>query len=225
MQKIDSNQENATAIVSIPNSKFENTNAIHSELEKYDKLWSELESNFSPQSTLWIISENYYSPERVIPISHEIYKRVVKNSNWTLKNIISVFMYPEGSIEENELVPAYRTVLFFVKDKKYHFDKDKIRLPYVYKGKEWGDRTHGSSGYHNGKKSLRYGGKGRDPGNVFYKEIRDESMRIINILPISIEKLVEDITRVTIPESGTLHTNLDISTNVKTVKNIVKIGL
>ncbi|VVB54580.1 Uncharacterised protein [uncultured archaeon] len=175
------------------------------EILSLGNLLGEFERKLSNNGSLWIICENYVSPIELIPFPLMLADEIPKKTKWRLRNILTIYR-EGGKIKDKPLASSYCSVLFFVKNKTYHFDKDPARLPYVFKDIEWGKRKNGSSGYH-GKESIRYGTKGRDPGNVVYFELRDSTARLISVSGFSDNDVFEFILKIASGPSWAVYTN------------------
>mgnify|MGYP000043392498 CR=1 FL=1 len=133
----------------------------------------EVYEEMADDETLWVFAPNQYSADGCWPVGMSVAESIRAESPLVLKNVISV--HTEGD-NGGDFRPAYEEVLFLVKDKReYKFNKDAIRVEHVYKGNEWGgERETGSSAYHD-TEVRRYNPEGKDPGNVWITELRDET--------------------------------------------------
>ncbi|WP_436932845.1 DNA methyltransferase [Halosimplex halobium] len=137
--------------------------------------WDRIADDMEDRESLWIYSPNIKTFSGFLPLSQLVAQRAKQKGDFVLRNIIS--RYKEGeSTSRSQLEDTYDDILFFVKDmSEFYFNKDRIRVDPVYKGNEWhGMRTHNESTYH-GAEVRRYNPEGKDPGNVWLTEIRDES--------------------------------------------------
>jgi hypothetical protein len=136
-------------------------------------LWSALYEEMDPTETLWVFARNEQRDGQFWPVAMSIGDHVKTESELVLKNIITVH---RNAGRDGDLRTAYEEILFFVKDtRRYQFNKDEIRIAHVYQGKEWsGDRKEGQSAYHD-TAVQRYNPDGKDPGNVWLTEIRNET--------------------------------------------------
>ena len=142
-------------------------------LDKTRRLWSALYDEMGPTETLWVFAPNEQRHGKFWPVAMSIGDYAREESELVLKNAITVH---RNTGREDDLSTAYEEILFFVKDMgNYQFDKDEIRVAHVYQGKEWnGDRKEGQSAYHD-TTVQRYNPNGKDPGNVWLTEIRNET--------------------------------------------------
>jgi hypothetical protein len=136
-------------------------------------IWSDIYDAMDPEDTLWVFAPNARKNSRYWPIAMAIADAAREDSGLALKNTITRYQDPKPG---GDLSNAYEEVLFFVKDKRqYRFSKDEIRVAHVYEGKDWTEnRDSGRSAYHD-TQVRRYNPNGRDPGNVWFEEIRDRT--------------------------------------------------
>jgi len=142
-------------------------------LQHTEELWSAIYDEMSPDESLWVFVPNRYSDGEFWPAAMAVADDVRTETSFVLKNIITRYRNPAGG---GDMKNVYEEILFLVKDKRaYRFNKDEIRVAHVYEGNEWGgERTKGSSAYHDAE-VQRYNPNGKDPGNVWLEEIRDQS--------------------------------------------------
>lgn len=135
-------------------------------------LWKEIADEMSSRETLWVFAPNKYS-SRCFPTGMVLADEIRNHTDLILKNIVSRHTCRS---EGGDFDAVYEEILFLVKDKReYYFDKDAIRIGHVYEGNEWGgEREKGQSAYHD-TKVRRYNPNGKDPGNVWLDEIREET--------------------------------------------------
>lgn len=136
-------------------------------------IWPRIYEEMSEEDTLWVFAPNSHDDGECWPIAMATADDARDTSELILKNIISRYKSPGSG---GGLRNVCEEILFFVKDKRsYHFDKDPIRVDHVYQGNEWGeDRETGKSSYHD-TEVRRYNPNGKDPGNVWLNEIRNET--------------------------------------------------
>ena len=164
-------------------------------LQSTEGLWGRIFSEMSEEETLWVFAPNKYTSEGFWPAAMAIADHARLESDLILKNIIT----QHTPLEENgDLKNAYEEVLFFVKDRRaYRFNKDPIRVAHIYEGKEWGgERNSGKSSYHE-TEVRRYHPDGKDPGNVWLNEIRDQTdgETIDETLPFPREEVIRRCVR------------------------------
>lgn len=148
-------------------------NSLEGILHQTEGVWVNIFEEMDEEETLWVFSPNEYRNGECWPVAMAVADYARENTDLVLKNIITRFQDPEDG---GDLENVYEEILFFVKNKrKYRFHKDAIRVEHVYKGKEWGeDRETGRSSYHD-TEVQRYNPNGKDPGNIWLREIRDKS--------------------------------------------------
>lgn len=142
-------------------------------LQRTDGLWTTIHGEMEPEETLWVFAQNTYRDGQYWPAAMAVADHARAETDLILKNIVTRHQeFTTGGDMHN----AYEEILFFVKDKRaYRFNKDPIRIAHVYEGKEWGGkREKGNSAYHD-TEVRRYNPKGKDPGNVWLDEIRDQT--------------------------------------------------
>lgn len=154
-------------------SLAESASTVEEALERTRELWSAIYDEMTEMETLWVFAPNGYDEAGCWPVPMAVADYARKETDLVLKNIVTRFQHP---IHGRDLESVYEEILFFVKDKRsYRFDKDPVRIAHVYKGKEWGgERETGQSSYHD-TEVQRYNPNGKDPGNVWLTEIRDQT--------------------------------------------------
>ena len=142
-------------------------------IDESRRTWSEIYDAMAPEDTLWVFAPNARKDNRYWPIAMATADTVREDSALALKNTITRYRDPKPG---DDLSNTYEEILFFVKDKRqYRLDKDRIRVAHVYEGKDWGEnRESGRSAYHD-TEVQRYNPNGKDPGNVWLEEVRDET--------------------------------------------------
>ena len=142
-------------------------------LDETRGLWSDLHEEMDSTETLWVFAPNERRHGEFWPVAMSIGGCAKKESELTLKNIITVH---RDTGRNGDFRTVYEDLLFFVKDtRSYQFNKDEIRIAHVYQGKEWGGtRKEGKSAYHD-TRVQRYNPNGKDPGNVWLTEVRNET--------------------------------------------------
>jgi len=136
-------------------------------------LWKAIYERMSTTETLWVIAPNDYRDGRMWPVAMAVADYARDESSLVLKNTIAFHQWEDRSAD---MEFAYNEILFFVRNKRaYQFQKDRIRVPHVYEGHEWGgEREEGNSTYHD-TKVKRYNPDGKDPGNVWLDEDRTQT--------------------------------------------------
>jgi hypothetical protein len=158
-----------------------------------EELWAEVYEDMSEKETLWVFVGNE-GHKNSLHLPMQVASSVRKNSGLILKNIIT--RYTESEVRDG-LDNVYEQILFFVKNKReYIFDKDSIRVEHVYEGVEWGDRETGQSAYHD-TEVRRYNPDGKDPGNVWLDEIRNQTSdeTVDQILPFERNRAIRRCVR------------------------------
>lgn len=136
-----------------------------------------------PAATLWVLARNGYDQGELVPWPFRL-QAEARAAGWLAKNRFIVYD-EEPDDERKPIVGAYSSALMLVRDlKRYAFHKDTIREPHIYRDLEWGKRAEGRTGYHSGKMSPRYPDRGRDPGNVFFKDRRNAEGVVQDVFPI-----------------------------------------
>src|SRR5437867_7714671 len=137
----------------------------------FDPLWRLLAEKSDRRGSIWILGRNFFDQE-LLPFPLDITHRIESITDFKLRNVLVVYReepYPSSKF----LAGTHFLIPFLVKaPTDYYFDKDSIREPHIFKDIEWGKRTVGKSGYSDEEKP-RYSAKGRDPGNVFYRTLRN----------------------------------------------------
>jgi len=151
----------------------EDATAVDSLLQRITQLWSTIYDEMEPEETLWIFVPNTYQEGVCWSVPMAIADRARANTGLILKNIVTRH---QEFCSNGDMDNSYEEILFFVKDKRaYRFNKDAIRVAHVYKGNEWGgEREKGNSAYHD-TEVRRYNPEGKDPGNVWLNEHRDQT--------------------------------------------------
>lgn len=142
-------------------------------LDATEGLWARVRDEMSPRDTLWVFSPHIDQGDSALPTAMAVGELAKDEAGLALKNIITRYKDPSG---EGDLLNIQEEILFLVKNKReYVFNKDPIRVSHVYKGNEWGeDRETGRSSYHD-TEVQRYNPEGKDPGNVWLEEVRDQT--------------------------------------------------
>ncbi|MBX0288697.1 hypothetical protein EGH22_20410 [Halomicroarcula sp. F28] len=135
-------------------------------------VWEHLEQLMESSSTLWVFVANR-DTDATGATAMQVAQHVQQQTELILRDIITV--HTETG-HDGVLRGICEEVLLFVKDSRaYRFNKDRIRVAPVYKGEEWnGNRSEGKSAYRGGQ-TKRYNPDGKDPGNVWLDEIREET--------------------------------------------------
>jgi hypothetical protein len=136
-------------------------------------VWKSLYDRMNATETLWVVAPNDYRDGRMWPVAMATADYVRNETNLLLKNNITLHCWGNRA---GDMGSAYDEILLFVKDmNEYQFYKDRIRVAHIYEGHEWGGkREKGKSTYHD-TKVKRYNENGKDPGNVWLKEIRTQT--------------------------------------------------
>ena len=147
--------------------------SVYSFLQRTTQLWSKIDDEMEPEETLWIFVPNIYQEGVCWSVPMAVADHARTNTGLILKNIVTC--HQEFS-SDGDMDNSYEEILFFIKDKRaYQFNKDAIRVAHVYKGNEWGgEREKGNSAYHD-TEVRRYNPEGKDPGNVWLNELRDQT--------------------------------------------------
>ncbi len=156
-------------------------------------IWESIYERMELSETLWVVLSNEYRDGRCWPAPMAFADYIREEAAFDLKNTITVHLF-DDDVEHSGLTPSYCEILLLVRDKReYQFHKDRIRIEHVYKGNEWGgERNEGNSAYHD-TKVTRYNEDGRDPGNVWMQEIRDETsdQSVDRTEPITLGEAIE----------------------------------
>jgi len=124
-------------------------------LEALREVWIESRRVLRDNGTLWINIGNKFNGGHFYPIAYDILSQV-KELGFNLRNIIVWYKPNALPIHSNDnLTNKYEEILFFSKTDSYKFYKDRIRVPQIYFGKDWGGRDY------------KMNPKGKDPGNVW----------------------------------------------------------
>lgn len=142
-------------------------------LDRLDGLWTDIHDEMDDEETLWVFAPNRYGDDGCWPVAMAVADAARAETGLILKNVITRHRSPDGG---GGMTSTYEEIIFFVKDKgSYRFDKDPIRIAHVYEGNDWtGNRTSGTSAYHD-TEVRRYNPNGKDPGNVWLDERRDDT--------------------------------------------------
>jgi len=167
----------------------------------------ELAEDISDNGSLLVFSHDDYVDGELDPWPLKLERGIRDITDLKLKNIFIVYREIDTPVGK-PLSSAYTSVLFFVKSTKYIFTKDEVREPHIFKDLEWGKRSQGISGYHQGRESERYPSRGRDPGNVFYKDRRDETGVVIDIMEYPEPELFEKLVKLTTEKEWHVITNM-----------------
>lgn len=149
-------------------------NSLSSLTRDVSVLCSDIYEEMEPEETMWMFTPAEQIEEKFWPVGMAAADAVREQSPFVLKNIISRYQ-DETRERQGKLSNSYEEILFMIKNKReYFFNKDAIRVEHVYEGNEWSDRKEGTSSYHD-YNVRRYNPKGKDPGNVWLREIRTET--------------------------------------------------
>lgn len=173
-------------------------------VDQVDNLWPTIANEMAPEETLWVFAPNTYTDTGCVPVGMEIGQRARQAASLTLKNIITRYTEPSAS---QDFANVYEEILFFVSDRHaYYFDKDPIRISHVYEGNEWGDREMGNSAYHD-TEVRRYNPDGKDPGNVWLIENRDQTsgQTVDRTRPLDRSEAIRRCVRAGAPLEETVH--------------------
>jgi len=145
--------------------------------------------------------------QELLPFPLDITRRVQTLTDFKLRNVWIV--YRESSNNSSKpLASAHYLIPFLVKTPNdYRFYKDSVREPHIFKDIEWGKRTVGKSGYSDEEKP-RYSPKGRDPGNVFYRTLRNGDGYVIAVNEYADEEIYEKIVKISTTRNGTVASNI-----------------
>ena len=177
-------------------------------LASHRKTFTSLQNRVTQNGSVWLVARNYFHDGQLVPWPLIVADHFVKGERFRLKNILLHYSVMPA-VRGKKLVPAHTSILFMVKaDGKYHFDKDPIREPHIFKDIEWGKRTTGTSGYHQERESPRYPPGGRDPGNIFYKTKRDDQGYILDVYDYPLPELYDKIVLISTEEGWKAITNI-----------------
>lgn len=185
-------------------------------LASYDSTWMWVDSNTSPTGSLWVPARNWYDRGRgeLLPMAHDLISRIRTLSTFKLKNILVVYREMAPQNDGKPLAYGHFLIPFFVKStRNYYFDKDSIREPHIFKNIEWGRRKRGKSGYNSNEKGeerlkWRYSRKGKDPGNVFYKTLRNSEGYILAVNETTDDEIFEKLVKVSSEKGGVIGSNI-----------------
>jgi len=174
---------------------IEESECLSDLLDDISRISSEIHEQMREDESLWIFSPSEYREEGYWPVGMAVSDTLQNEQSFVLKNVIS-------RVKEHQQEPHFadisEEIFFLVKDKReYHFNKDEIRVEHVYEDNEWTDRTIGNSSYHD-YESRRYNPKGKDPGNVWLREIRSQTAdaTVDQTRPLSRQEAVRRCVRV-----------------------------
>lgn len=181
-------------------------------LNALDALWARLDKRMAPSGTLWVLARNWYDRRQreLLPFAYDITLRIGQYSTFKLKNTLAVYREMPPKNDGKYFAYGHFLIPFFVKSVgDYYFDKDSIREPHIFKGLEWVRRKRGKSGYGNkGTEKCRYNRKGHDPGNVFYRTVRNSEGRVLAIKEITDEVVYEKLTIASTKRDDTIASNI-----------------
>jgi hypothetical protein len=142
-------------------------------LDETRGLWRGLHDEMRATETLWVFVPNEHRKEGFLPAAMVVGDDARRESDLILKNVITVHREAES---DRDLRGVYEEILLLVRDaSEYQFHKNAIRVDHVYQGNEWGgEREKSQSSYHD-TPVRRYNPDGKDPGNVWLTEHRDET--------------------------------------------------
>ncbi|AXR82103.1 hypothetical protein AArcMg_2105 [Natrarchaeobaculum sulfurireducens] len=174
-------------------SDVSKADSLEDALSDTEGIWESIYERMDSSEVLWVVLNNEYRDGQCWPAPMAFADYIREVAAFDLKNTITVHLF-DDAVEHSGLTPSYCEILLLVRDKReYQFHKDRIRIEHVYKGKEWGgERNEGNSAYHD-TKVTRYNEDGRDPGNVWLREIRDETsdQSVDRAEPISLTEAIE----------------------------------
>ena len=181
-------------------------NSYEDAIKNYDPMWRLLAETVEKKGSLWILGRNMFDQE-LLPFPLDITRRVQTLTDFKLRNVWIV--YRESSNNSSKpLASAHYLIPFLVKTPNdYRFYKDSVREPHIFKDIEWGKRTVGKSGYSDEEKP-RYSPKGRDPGNVFYRTLRNGDGYVIAVNEYADEEIYEKIVKISTTRNGTVASNI-----------------
>jgi len=193
-----------SGIIDLRNALFTRHN-YEDAIKNYDSLWQLLAETVERTGSLWILGSNLYDQE-LLPFPLDLAHRVESLTDFKMKNVLAVF---RESIDSSKLLAsAYYLIPFLVKaEEGYYFDKDSVREPHVFKDIEWGKRIVGKSGYSDEEKP-RYSPKGRDPGNVFYRTLRNGEGYVIAVNAYADEEIYDKLVKSSTRKNGLVATNI-----------------
>jgi len=185
-------------------------------LASCDTTWMWIDKFTSVSGSLWVLARNWYDADRgeLLPMAHDLISRIRSLSTFKLKNILMIYREMLPTDDGKSLAYGHFLIPFFVKSiGNYYFDKDSIREPHIFKDIEWGKRTRGKSGYnsnHNGthRETSRYSPKGRDPGNVIYKTLRNSEGYVLAVNELADEEILEKIVKVSTKTGDVIRSNI-----------------
>jgi len=153
--------------------RISQTDSLNRLLQDVVELSAEVYQEMGDEEALWVLAPSEKDLEHW-PVGLAAADIITEKTGFTLKNLIS--RYHGAEVEDGrQIANAYEDILFLVKNKReYYFDKDSIRVGHVYEGNEWNERSEGKSSYHD-YQVRRYNPKGKDPGNVWLREIRSDT--------------------------------------------------
>ncbi len=174
-------------------SNVSEADSLEEALNDTEGIWESIYEKMELPEILWVVLSNEYRDGRCWPTPMAFADYIREEAAFDLKNTVTVHLF-EDHVEHSGITPSYCEILLIVRDKReYQFYKDRIRIEHVYKGNEWGgERNEGNSAYHD-TKVTRYNADGRDPGNVWLQEIRDETANqsVDRTEPITLSEAIE----------------------------------
>ncbi len=156
------------------------------------------------KGVIWVVTTDIRNGTKFLPISLICLESALGRS---LSNFNSIVWLHENDSGNGLFSNIYSNIQMFSKSSDYYFDKDPIREKHIWKDIEWG------------KRKFRYNEKGKDPGNVWIKNIDDGKGKIIKQTYYSQIEIIERLFSLTSKEKNNLlltnFSNLK-STNYKT---------
>ncbi len=175
-------------------------------LATYDSLWTLLEKRVHRKGSLWILGRNLFDQE-LLPLPLDLVHRIELRTDFKLRNVLVVYQ-EQSAFSSKHSAAAHYLIPFLVKTADdYYFDKDSIREPHVFKDIEWGKRIVGKSGYSEEEKP-RYSPKGRDPGNVFYRTLRNGEGHVMAINGYADEEIYEKLVKTSTKKDWLVASNI-----------------
>jgi len=133
--------------------------------------------NLDQKGSIWIISKDIREEDELIPLSFIILEEAEKQELQNYNSLVWINPTPDNILFQN----VYHNIQMFAQEQEYYFNKDPVREEHRWKNREWG------------KRKFRYNENGKDPGNVWIKEIDNDQGKIVEHKYYAKEKVIERI--------------------------------
>ncbi|HWH09435.1 MAG TPA: hypothetical protein VNX21_09565 [Candidatus Thermoplasmatota archaeon] len=191
-------------------------------LDAWGKRFEDARARLPDEGALWVFARHGWRDGALLPWPYLLAERA-QAAGLRFKAVL-VRHEPLDAPEGKPFTAAHELVLHLVASlADYRFDKAPLREPHVYKDREWGRRSVGTTGYH-GRTTTRYRPEGKDPGNVLHRARRDADGVFLAMEPYPRRALARRLALASSAAGWTVATNLGLTRRDVPGREVVRLA-